>query len=706
MEASDYIISVAIPTPVRGHFSGLFTYRIREELLPTLKVGGWVTVPFGVSNRLTHAFVTEAPKSISELDPTIPLEKLKDVIEVGDPAKAIPEDVFALCRWAHEYYGSPLGEVLNCAIPAAALKPATKPKVKSAPQSEGKTHVLSEDQNAAVAELERVRKSGVTVGLLQGVTGSGKTEVYLALARKVIEEGKSVLVLVPEIALTSQLFHRFEKGLGVSTGLWHSAVADGKRQTLYDAVQRGEIRVLIGVRSAVFAPLQNLGLIVIDEEHDATYKQEERVRYHARDLAIVRATKTRAFVVLGSATPSFETRERVREGKYGAAYLRKRIAEGGLPSIDIVDLETEERVENTQAFIAKRTITAIQKTLLEGNQVIVFLNRRGFAAFLICKDCRQVHECPNCSISLSVHRKQSRLRCHVCDHEAPIPDFCPKCLGRNLQAVGAGTESLEEDLPKLIPEMIPLRLDRDQITSVTRLEKILSDFREHKANVLLGTQMLVKGHDFPDVTLVVVILADALFRWPDFRAPERAYQILKQVAGRAGRGVRPGRVLIQTFGSTHPVIQTIQGSLDETIFLEGERELRKALGYPPFGRLARLRFESTSQKGAMIAAKNVAQGIRQLSDMGDKIELLGPSEAFLERAKNIYRWDLLIKASEIQHLRKAISFAQHFHKSQPAHSAPTPKSTKSTKAAGSSGRSANFSKSSCHLLVDVDPYGI
>ena len=447
-------------------------------------------------------------------------------------------------------------------------------------------HVLTSEQVSAIEFLETARqKTPSHCVLLQGVTGSGKTEVYIELAQRTLSEGKSVLILLPEIALTSQLHDRFQVGLGVSVGLWHSSITPTLRQQEMELMRNGILRAVVGARSAIFAPLPRLGLLIVDEEHDAGYKQQDRVRYNARDLAVYRGKLTQALVILGSATPSLETLERVNESRYLKAELTARVSGKSLPEIQVVDLKKSPRIKKIQAPLAQEVLSNIRQTLSQGEQVMIYLNRRGFAAFLVCQDCGQVRECGQCSISLTVYKKEKSLRCHLCGHEERIPDQCQKCSGYRLEAIGAGTESLETELPLLLPEAKIVRLDRDQVTSVSRLDQILEQFRSREYNVMLGTQMLVKGHDFPGVTLVVVILADSLFHWPDFRSGEKAFQVLTQVAGRAGRGDKKGQVLIQAYDTEHPVLKVLKGEISEESFLETEREMRKALTYPPFGRI-------------------------------------------------------------------------------------------------------------------------
>ncbi len=644
----EHVLSVAIPRPL----DQLFTYRIPPQYLSKVKVGSLVRIPFGRS--VTHGFVVHPPRQWDAAQAVeFNYSKIRDVLAVGDDDVALPKDVLDLCLWVKDYYHAPLGEVLGAAVPLsilgknmdkeAKLKKKTKPpgKVRELPK-----HTLTSLQQGVLKECREQFAKNSPV-LLEGITGSGKTEIYIDLAKAYLEQGKSVLVLVPEIALTPQLQDRFESGLGQKVSLWHSSVADGRRRETWIEIQKGKSRVVVGARSAVFAPLQNLGLIVVDEEHDPSYKQEDRLRYNARDLAVLRAKKTGANILLGSATPSFESYERVHEKKYALVKLLERPTAVQLTNdIEIVDLTKHDLVPKTQSPFATRTVEALNETLSRGEQAMIFLNRRGFSAFLLCQDCGEVPGCPDCSISLTFHKKRAELRCHQCGYSTPVPEQCSSCHCVNLLPMGSGTESLEDDLKPYLPQMRAVRLDRDQITSVKRLTEVLEGFRKGESNVLTGTQMLVKGHDFPNVTLVVVVLADGLFRWPDFRSVERAYQILAQVSGRAGRSEKRGRVLFQTYQPEHPVLKVLKGEKDLESFRKEELELREALHYPPFFRLARLRTEHTSPKKAQENAEFLAANLRA-SEAATQVELLGPSEAFIAKMKGTYRYDLLIKSKEI-----------------------------------------------------------
>lgn len=660
----EYFIELAIPRPV----DGLFTYRVPNEWVDQLHPGSWVRVPFGRAR--THAFVVDRPKKREELKPGALPEgiTIKSIAEIGSAEPILSSDVLELARFASEYYQAPLGEVLGCAVSASILKPIKRERKPAAPDSEAKTsgNATETIESIALSEEQEKAKNGLlallaqnrfTTALVEGVTGSGKTEVYAAIAREVLNRGRNVLILVPEISLTPQIQERFETRLGMPVVLWHSAVSGGSKRETAKALIEGKARVVLGARSAVFAPIQNLGLVVVDEEHDGSYKQEDRVRYHARDLAIVRAKQNQAMVVLGSATPSLETIEKVSEGKFHSFHLTQRVKMRSQPKIEMIDLKTCDIVEDTQTLIAKKTVETLEETLSAGEQALVFLNRRGWASYLLCTDCGEVAECPNCSISLTLHRPNPRLTCHMCGHSEAIPDLCPRCSSIELRAMGAGTETLEEELPKLVRGMKALRLDRDQITSHSRLEDTLTRFRSQEFNTLLGTQMLVKGHDFPNVTLVVVMLADGLFRWPDFRAQERAYQVLQQVCGRSGRGERPGRVLIQAFQTDNPVIQTLTGQKTLAAFRAEELEFRKALHYPPFGRLALIRTSASQSSEAKRRAEKLASELSVPAD-STTTEILGPTEAMIAKIKSEYRWDLLVKTRSISALHRTIQHAK------------------------------------------------
>ena len=631
-------VRVAIPRPLEK----LFDYSYDLETLGQIEIGDLVRVPFGKGN--ANAVVLESSLETPKLPEGIQIKSVKSRL---DPVFRIPREILNLCRFGSEYYQYSLGEALFAAIPP---KPDTILGTRNQKKSKARAVqeiVLSHLQRDVFNRIESNRKTkSDSVFLLEGITGSGKTEVYIEVAKQILSEGKSVLILVPEIGLTPQLKDRFELGLGHEVALFHSALADGLRQTQWVKTKAGEIQVVIGARSAVFAPLPNLGLIVIDEEHDQTYKQEERFRYQARDLALYRAKQLKIPVILGSATPSLESIQRTREGKAIHLELKERFSKNPLPQIHLISLAEEKPigVGTIKTPIAEPVVRAMQVTLDRGEQILVFLNRRGFAQFVLCHDCGWVKKCQSCSISMTLYQKRNRLKCHVCGTQARVPTECETCHSQEVYGMGSGTEALEVDLACILTGAKILRLDRDQITSQKRLEKTLNDFREMKANIMIGTQMLVKGHDFPKVTCVVVLSTDALLKWPDFRASERALQTLVQVSGRAGRAKLPGNVYLQGYDLEHPVIKILTGEASRDAFLNEEIELRKLLFYPPFSRLVRYRVEHESEKICKEFSDQLATSAKHFVGKDLELRIMGPSEALLFRAHNVYRFDLYFKA--------------------------------------------------------------
>jgi primosomal protein N' (replication factor Y) len=641
-------VKVAIPRPIDSYFD----YEYDEVTHGEIHAGDWVRVPFGRTK------LNACVMAVSDEKPVLPGGiQIKAVMDRLLPDFRIPEEVLRLCRFGSEYYQYPLGEALFAASPPKLEKRLGMRAEKGDADTESPRRIrqLNEEQASALERFQGwVHEKADPVVLLEGVTGSGKTEVYIEAARKVLSEGKSVLILVPEISLTAQLRERFRSSLEERIALWHSALPDGLRQNQWLQVKSGEIRVVIGARSAVFAPLRDLGLIVVDEEHDATYKQEERFRYQARDLALFRGKQNRIPVLLGSATPSLETLQRVKEGKAGHLILKSRHSKSALPTIHLVSLLDENPIGagTVRTPLAETTIRAMQQTLDRDEQVMIFLNRRGFSQFILCQGCGWVKKCPNCSISMTYYQKRSEVKCHVCGAKERPPAFCGDCGEQSLFGMGSGTESLEEDLKMLLTNARILRLDRDQVTSQTRLEETLHRFRSLEANVLIGTQMLVKGHDFPKVTCVVVASTDSLLKWPDFRASERALQTLVQVAGRSGRSDLPGHVYLQGYDLEHPVLKVVMGERSRDDFIEEELEMRKALLYPPFSRLVRYRFEHEDNDRCQEFALRAAEEVRKQLGDDPSGRVLGPSEALLHRAQGRYRYDLYFKSPDVDRLYK------------------------------------------------------
>jgi len=508
-------------------------------------------------------------------------------------------------------------------------------------------HRLNPHQQAAFDEIRAALKAGqFRVFLLQGVTGSGKTEVYLRAIEEVLASGRGALLMVPEIALTpavaGQFFHRF----GERVAILHSAFSDAERADQWRRIRAGSAPVVVGTRSAVFAPVRELGLIVVDEEHDPSYKQEETPRYNGRDVAVVRAQAAGACVILGSATPSLESRYNAARGKYTLLRLPERIEQRPLPTVEIIDMRAEFLETRRQSTFSRRLLKEIAARLESGEQTMLLLNRRGFSCFVACRKCGHRIECVNCAVTLTYHRRDHRLLCHYCNHAQAPPQLCPQCGSEYLYFVGVGAERVEEELHRHFPKARIARMDRDTVTGRRQYERILAAFREGSYDILVGTQMIAKGHDIPNVTLVGVVSADIGLGIPDFRAAERTFQLLTQVAGRAGRGELPGAVLIQTINPDHYAIR-FAAAQDYDLFYEKELQFRRMMRYPPFSALANVLVRSSRQEEAL--KMSAALG-RFLTPPPEHLKILGPAEAPLSKLKNEYRYQLLIKAAS----RKAL----------------------------------------------------
>ena len=507
---------------------------------------------------------------------------------------------------------------------------------------------LTPAQQAAVDALAAARAEGFVAWLLHGVTGSGKTEVYLR-AIAALPDAASTLVLVPEISLTHQVVERVRARFGDAVAVLHSQLSVGERWDEWRRIARGEARIVVGARSAVFAPLRHLGLIIVDEEHDASYKQGDGVHYHGRDVAVMRAKLAGCPIVLGSATPSMESLANARAGRYRLLELPERVADRPLPAVQLIDLRAHAAAQ--PPVLTPELAAALEANLAAGGQSLVFLNRRGFANFLQCRACGEPLMCPNCSVALTVHRRWRAARCHYCDHTIPPPVACGECREAALIEWGVGTEQLEALLRQRFPGARVARMDRDTTRRKGSQQALLGDWRAGRFDILIGTQMITKGHDVPGVTLVGVVLADAGLNFPDFRAAERTFQLLAQVAGRAGRGEKPGRVIVQTLQPEHYSLQAA-ATHDFAAFAAAELAARRELGYPPFSRLILLRVEGPD--GAVVAAlaADAARALRQRAE--GRFGVLGPAPAAIERLRQRHRHHILVRGAQGALLRQAV----------------------------------------------------
>lgn len=654
-------------------------YRIPKTLhyrypssLEAVEVGSVVQVTLG--KRTTHAFVMGFPE-VTTLDEA----KLKEVeqVLVAQPVFDIPTLKFL--RWISEYYCHPIGEVLAAALPRNFWKLSEKQKKSreklthdplfmqemGLAESASAKPELTADQEFAVSRiLDPEDKRPV---LLHGVTGSGKTEVYMSVIEKQIEVGKGTIVLVPEIALTPQLVGRFSSRFPGKVAIVHSDLTIRERYVQWERVRQGIARIVVGARSAIFAPVSDLGLIVVDEEHETSYKQEDSVRYHARDVAVLRARFSEAKVVLGSATPSVESYWHAQNGKYQLTTLMKRINEKPLPKTHFVDMKEKQLWQSPQTpWLSRLLYQKIQQTLKSKQQVMLYLNRLGYAHFLFCKDCGHSWRCSNCDVTLTYYRFPPLLRCHYCGYADKPPETCTDCNGNDLDAMGLGTEQVEKQLVELLPDARIERMDRGVVKTRADLEGLLKRMARREIDVLIGTQMITKGHDFPGIALVGILSADASLNVPDFRAHERTFQVITQVSGRAGRADIPGEVVVQSMNPDHPILQAASEYRCYDYY-RMEIDTRKAFEFPPFSRMAMIRFE---HRQAHQLEKFATELCHVLTHTATKrnwdCSVIGPSEAPISKIKNVCRWQSLIKSSTIKDLHQMLAVANQFHAHQKA----------------------------------------
>lgn len=639
-------LRLALPTPLRRLFDYLPPQDIdSKSLIPGIRV----RVPFQ-SRSLVGLLIEVANQS------AVPYGKLKTALAIIDERPILTNDVYKLCQWAAEYYHYSLGEVLVSALPTLLRK--GKPAESKAKLGGALVHVnrtdhpleLNEAQQKAVTAISTAKNTFKTF-LLDGVTGSGKTEVYLRSISAFLNEDKQVLVLVPEISLTPQTIERFHSRFSVPMAALHSSLSEQERLQAWCAARLGEAKIVIGTRSAIFTPFLNLGLIIVDEEHDTSFKQQNRFRYHARDLAIMRASINQIPIVLGSATPSLESLLNVKRNRYAYLLLPQRAGDAKLPEYQILDLRRFPSEEGLSTTLLK----TMREHLEQGNQVMLFLNRRGFAPILYCAQCAWIVGCKRCDTRMVYHRTPPRLQCHHCDSRTTIPAQCGQCGEEALQPVGLGTQRLEETIAKHFPDVPIIRVDRDSARHKGSMQTMLDQINEQKKAILIGTQMLAKGHHFPQVTLVGIIDADSGLFSADFRAAEQMGQLLMQVAGRAGRAEKPGTVVIQTRHPDHPLLRTLidQGYPHFAQSLLAERELAVL---PPFSYFAVFRAEAYAEQSAnsfLMTIKEMCPAI----DAADAVTVLGPVPALIAKRKGLYCQHLLVKAdkrSALQHFLKTI----------------------------------------------------
>jgi len=633
------ILRIAVDSPLRQSFDYLPPADFRAELA---KPGMRVKVPW--RNKTTVGMLLEITNSS-----TVPSHKLKQAEAILDHSPILPPSLMKLASWAADYYQHPIGEVLLGCLPALLKTSRALPDLAMQPQNElvqNKALNLNTYQQQAINDFNNA--AGFQTFLLEGVTGSGKTEVYLQIIAKKIQANQQALILVPEIGLTPQTVARFAERFAVPIAVLHSGLNERERLQAWQQAKNGQAAIIIGTRSAIFAPLLNPGVIIIDEEHDLSFKQQSGFRYSARDLAIIRGQFENIPVILGSATPSLESLANVKRKRYQHLILPIRAGTAEQPTFRVIDIRNQYLEEN----LSPQLLQAISQHLAQKNQVLLFLNRRGFAPVIICHSCGWVAKCKRCDARLTLHQQPKRLMCHHCDAQQVIPIQCEHCQNKQIIALGVGTERLEKALTKHFPETAIIRIDRDSTRRKGSMQKMLQDIHTGNSQILIGTQMLTKGHHFPAVTLVGIIDADHYLFSQDFRASERLGQLLIQVSGRAGRAEKPGEVLIQTHHPDHPALQALIHK-GYSFFAETLLKERHTTQLPPFSHMALLRAEAVISEAPLQFLQEAAKHIRKIFD-AEKIFLLGPMPAPMEKKAGRYRAQLFIQIEKRKLLQQLL----------------------------------------------------
>ncbi len=621
------------------HTDSLYTYGCREE---GVAIGQKVYVPFAKGNRLREAYVDSFVEN--------PEENLKEklkFVEKSDGDVSLTSEMMRTAAWMKKRYICRYIDAVKCFTPVGARAKRGERKDpfagrEAVPQSEKD---LTEEQQAALQQITAaIDRRQHDRFLIHGVTGSGKTEVYIRAAARVVDDGRTAVILVPEISLTGQIIDRFMERFGSDRiAVLHSRLTAGERYDQWKKIREGQVQIVIGARSAVFAPLENIGMIAVDEEHEATYKSDHTPKYDTIEVALKRVQDrdNQGVLILGSATPSVVTYQRACDGIYKLIRLTRRYNKVPMPRVSMVDMRLELKNGN-RSIISSELYDAMKQQLLEGRQVMLFLNRRGYSTFISCRECGYVAKCPSCGLSLTYHKDSSDAVCHYCGYSVSAPDQCPDCGSKYIRYFGSGTEKVEEAIAALFEGYEAERLDLDTVKKKGELERKLARFRKGKTHILIGTQLIAKGLDFRNVGLVGIISADVSLNIPDFRSPERTFQLITQAAGRAGRGDREGSVIIQTYSPEHYAVQ-FAAQQDYEGFYETENRLREYMGYPPYSDLIQLLFISEEETCARAASEDWYNRIAQAISENDRKDMFPPQEAYMSRINEYYRYSMLIK---------------------------------------------------------------